>query len=453
MLQNAYPVLDNDGGSQVIALYGTPGLKELLDLNNLSEARGVIVFDNYLYVVCGKNVYKVDIYWNSTTLTGVLRTDSGKVYIEKNNTQILIVDRKFGYYYEPYVVDVEGEDNIKGIEDLDVIQPTTATYQDGYGVVTAYNSESIWISGLDDFSSWNILDFTSAEGFPDLAYRVLSDHREVWVFGGETTEVLYNSGNPEFPIERVPGGYIEKGIKAPASAAKVDNSVFWLDNNSQVLRADGYRPRVISTRQIEYQMAQMKDKFDARAYTYIQEGHTFYELFFPSDGKKFVYDASTNFWHTRASGNNDKRHRGNCYALFNNKRVVGDFENGKLYEYDLNTYQDNGEARRFIRRAQVVHADRVRIVHNKLELEFESGTGLTTGQGSDPQAMLRWSDDGGHTWSNEKWADIGQIGEYRHRVIWRRLGQSRNRIYEVVISDPVKVVIISAILDAVPGTS
>jgi hypothetical protein len=61
--------------------------------------------------------------------------------------------------------------------------------------------------------------------------------------------------------------------------------------------------------------------------------------------------------------------------------------------------------------------------------------------------MLRWSDDGGHTWSNEHWKSMGQIGQYGKRVIWRRLGMTtkiRDRVYEVSGTDPVKIAIMGA---------
>jgi hypothetical protein len=61
-----------------------------------------------------------------------------------------------------------------------------------------------------------------------------------------------------------------------------------------------------------------------------------------------------------------------------------------------------------------------------------------------PQAMLRWSNDGGSTWSNEYWVSVGQLGKYKNRAIWRRLGMARDRIFEVSVSDPVNFVIISA---------
>jgi hypothetical protein len=70
--------------------------------------------------------------------------------------------------------------------------------------------------------------------------------------------------------------------------------------------------------------------------------------------------------------------------------------------------------------------------------------------------MLRWSDDGGHTWSNEHWASMGKIGEYGKRVIWRRLGMTtklRDRVYEISGSDPVKIAIMGAELSATPTSA
>ncbi len=77
---------------------------------------------------------------------------------------------------------------------------------------------------------------------------------------------------------------------------------------------------------------------------------------------------------------------------------------------------------------------------------------LTT-VGALPRVMLRWSDDGGHTWSNEHWREMGRIGEHSHRVIWRRLGMTlklRDRVYEVSGTDPVKIALLGAELQLSP---
>ena len=79
--------------------------------------------------------------------------------------------------------------------------------------------------------------------------------------------------------------------------------------------------------------------------------------------------------------------------------------------------------------------------------------GLNTGQGDDPQVMLRWSDDGGHTWSYEHWKSMGKIGQYGFRTIWRRLGMTtkiRDRVYELSMTDPVKIAIMGAELYVTP---
>jgi hypothetical protein len=131
--------------------------------------------------------------------------------------------------------------------------------------------------------------------------------------------------------------------------------------------------------------------------------------------------------------------------------LVGDYENGKVYSIENAIYTEDGTTIRRLRRAPHLVADFQREYFDELQIQFQPGVGLNDGQGSDPQAMLRWSNDGGSTWSNEHWTTIGKIGRYTNRAIWRRLGFARDRIFEVAISDPVKAVIISANLKSSVG--
>lgn len=444
---NFYPVLDQEGGKSVSALYGTPGLKLFRNLNKAAPVRGLHVMDDKLYAVCGNTLYEIPKNAPLEAKSSTLDTLTGHVWMADNGTQLMIVDGSYGYIYQ--------SGTLTKISDTDFPTPSSLTYQDGYFIVTKADSDEIYISALNDGTSWAALDFASAEGKPDDATAVLSDHRELWIFGDETTEVFYNSGDSDFPFERIQGAFIEAGIGAPASPAKGDNTVFWLDQYGRVLRAEGYTPRVVSTRQIEYQISRYSTISDAIGYVYTQEGHVFYVLTFPTANATWVYDITTGFWHERRSyqegSYTDGRHRSNCYAFFDNKPIVGDYVNGKLYELDLDTYTDDGNTIKSIRAAQTIHNDRKFIFFHSLEIEFEAGVGLATGQGSDPQAILDWSDDGGHTWSNEHWRSMGKIGEYTKRAIWRRLGRSRNRIFRVTITDPVKRVIIGAHLEATTG--
>jgi len=164
------------------------------------------------------------------------------------------------------------------------------------------------------------------------------------------------------------------------------------------------------------------------------------------------YDAATQAWHERAGFSNGDftRHRSNCQMAFNNKVVVGDFENGNIYAFDLDDFSDNGSIQKWLRSWRALPTGQnnlKRTTQHSLQLDCESGVGLNLGQGSDPQVMLRFSDDGGHTWSNEHWKSMGKIGEYYKRVIWRRLGMTtklRDRVYEVSATDPVKIAIMGA---------
>jgi Neuraminidase (sialidase) len=141
---------------------------------------------------------------------------------------------------------------------------------------------------------------------------------------------------------------------------------------------------------------------------------------------------------------------------FNNKVVVGDFENGNIYSFDLEDYSDNGQIQKWLRTWRALPPGQnnlKRTAQHSLQLDIQAGTGLNLGQGSDPEIMLRWSDDGGHTWSNEHWVKMGKIGEYYKRVIWRRLGitlKLRDRVYEVSGTDPVKIAIMGAELIVSP---
>jgi len=126
---------------------------------------------------------------------------------------------------------------------------------------------------------------------------------------------------------------------------------------------------------------------------------------------------------------------------------------------DLNTYADNDQVQKWLRSWRAIPPGEnqlARTTHHNLQLDIESGVGLNAGQGSDPQVMLRWSDDGGHTWSNEHWVSIGRIGEYYTRAIWRRLGMTlklRDRVYEISMTDPVKTAIMGAELQISRMTS
>ena len=452
---NLFPELVPEGGKEPAFLQRAPGLTELVTLGlGTGAVRGLWTFGGFLYAVCGDKLYKLDTSYTATELGTIAGT--GQVSMSDNGTQLFIAADPDGYIYNATT------NVFAPISDPDFTGAGTVTYLDGYFVFNEPGSQLIWVTQLLDGTSVDPLDFASAEGSPDGVVSIIADHRELWVFGTNSVEVWYNSGAADFPLQRIQGAFNEIGCAAPYSVAKLDNGLFWLAQDARghgmVYRATGYSGQRISTHAIEWQIQQYADMSDAVGYTYQQDGHSFYVLVFPNANTTWVYDVATQAWHERAGWNNGAftRHRGNCQAFFNNETVIGDFENGKLYALRLDVYSDNGAPQRWLRswRALPTGTNNLkRTAQHTLQLDCETGVGLNTGQGSDPQVMLRWSDDGGHTWSYEHWREMGKIGQFGYRTLWRRLGMTdklRDRVYEVSGTDPVKIIIMGAELDVTP---
>jgi len=447
---NLFPEIVPEAGKEAAFLNRAPGLKFLATIGS-GPIRGLWAFsssDSTAFVVSGTELYKITTAYAPTLLGTV--AGSGPVSLADNGTQLFIAANGPSYIYNN-TTNAFGQ-----ITDSDFPGAVTVCYLDGYFVFNEPNSQKLWVTALLDGTSIDPLEFASTEGSPDGLVAVASNFREVWAFGTNSIEVWYDSGATDYPLQRIQGAFNELGCAAPYSVAKMDNGMFWLgrDRRGQgmVYRANGYTGQRISTHAIEWQIQQYSDISDAIAYTYQQDGHSFYVLTFPSDNATWVYDSATQAWHERAGWSNGlfTRHRSNCQMAFNNKIVVGDFENGNIYAFDLEDYSDNNQIQRWLRSWRALPTGQnnlTRTVHHSLQLDCETGVGLNLGQGSDPQVMLRWSDDAGHTWSNEHWSPVGKIGVYYNRVLWRRLGMSvklRDRVYEVSGTDPVKTVIMGA---------
>jgi hypothetical protein len=484
---NLFPEVIPEGGKEPGFLNRAPGLRKLATIGT-GPIRGMWKLGSYAYVVSGDELYKIDTSYTATLLGGISGT--GPVSMADNGTQLFIAANPAGYIYN------SSTDVFQQITDPDYPGAVKVGYLDGYFVFNEPNSQRLWITSLLDGLAIDPLEFASAEGNPDDIVSLIIDHREVWIFGADSVEVWYDSGATDFPLQRIQGAYNEIGCAAPYSVAKLDNGLFWLGADARgqgiVYRANGYTGQRVSTHAIEYAIAQYGDISDAIGYTYQQEGHAFYVLVFPTANATWVYDVSTSAWHERASFVNGsfRRHRGNCQLSFNNEIIVGDFNDGRIYALDLYTYRDDDLEQRWLRSWRALPTGQnnlKRTNQHNLQLDCETGVGLNgldaddiaylvteagdfittelgspiilesgsilATQGVDPQVMLRWSDDGGHTWSNEYWRSMGRIGEYGTRVIWRRLGMTtklRDRVYEVSGTDAVKIAIMGAELYVTP---
>jgi hypothetical protein len=335
------------------------------------------------------------------------------------------------------------------------------------------------------------------DGAPDDLVALIVDHREIYLMGEISSEVWTDVGAVPFPFQRIPGTSTQHGIAAPFSLARLGNSFAYVSRNNrgqaQIMQMKGYLPERISTHAVENTLANQYVA-DAISWTYQLEGHEVFVVTFPTLNLTWAYDIATQMWHKwlyTAPDNTYQRHRGNCCANFQGMVLVGDYENGKIYELSRTNYTDDGQNVRRLRRAPHLVTDFQRQYFDELQIQFQPGVGTTglsrntvvqqtnnpdpyyiypeatltigpfdvftignaTGvvispTTTNPQAMLRWSNDGGSTWSKEYWVQIGGLGKYQNRAIWRRLGMARDRVFEVSITDPVNAVIVSANLKA-----
>ena len=447
---NWYPEINGLGERSEMVLYPRPGLK-LFTATGDAEVRGGEVFPvsgGDLYTVTGSELKKVTTA-GAVSSIGTLSTTDGLVSMAAGRDQLVIVDGPNGYTYDGTT--------FARITDADFPGGTHVVWFDGYCVVnnqTTASNDQFHISSIDDATTWNALDFATAEKKPDKLMAHVDRYRELWFIGAESSEVWYNSGNADFPLQPIQAAFSEWGTVAAFSVTRADNAILWLSRNKDgqamvVMVAMGWTPQRVSTHAVEEAIQGYATISDARAYTFQQRGHTFYVINFPSVPATWVFDLATNLWHEWATLDGSQ-FRGQVHAFFNGKQYVGDFQDGNILELDLNTYTDNGKKFPCIRESQFIHAEKRRLFHRALEVDFEHGVG--NADATDPQVMLQWSDDGGRTWSNEYWRKIGKIGEYDARAIWRQLGSARERTYRIMVTDPVKRVLIGAYLQADAGT-
>lgn len=451
---NIYPEMGQATSKSPAMLVGTPG-KRLWTTLAGGAMRGMLRFNSGRAIaVCGANVYSLDVN-GVATLVGTADALTTPVSMASNGTVVVIVTGPNGYTFDT------GTGVFGSLSSPAFIGADTVQFIDGYFALNKTGTGQFQITQLYG-TSIDGLDFATAEGAPDLLLSLLADHRELWLFGETSTEVFFNSGNVDFPFERINGAFIEQGCAAKLSPAKMDNTVYWLTSDERgygtVQRAQGYSPQRVSTHAVEYAISQMSRIDDAVAYTYQQEGHSFYVLNFPTAQQTWVFDASTNLWHQRAwrdpATSTLKQDRAICQMAFAGETLVGDNANGNIYVLDLDYFTDNGDPIARVRAcAHLADPDYRYQFFASLQVDMQTGVGLTTGQGSDPKAMLQWSDDGGYSWSNELWSSIGKIGERRTRVKWRRLGRSRDRVFRVTITDPIRVIMVGASAQASLGSS
>jgi len=442
------------GGSTAqgrVNYFGTPGL--LLFATIPTPTRGSIQINGRAFFVGGTSF--VEVFANGTQTTrGPVVNDGKAVSMAASNIQILIVSAGHAYCFTLATNTL-----------VDITAAVTANI--GNPVQVQY-SHTVFIASdaANKFCCSNFLDgvtwpglTTSALG--DIADNIVSTmvvHGELWIWGNRHALVYQDTGSDEI-FDVIEGTQLEIGSAATFGPALVDNVPFWVSEDDRggrmAWRANGYTPQRISTHAVEVDLSSYAEISGLVSYSYQDGGHLFWVLYIPGSKWSWVFDVSENLWHKRAAwaSANWQAHWSWNHVYAFGKHLVGDWKTGNIYQFDAGTRTDNGNVLKPLRRAPTIIDEMNWVTHRSLTIDIQTGLGpqppLLDGNYNPraPQCMLRWSDDRGSTWSNEHVADMGMAGEFQVRVIYRRLGRSRYRVYEWSMTDPVPVCIVDAYLD------
>ncbi len=462
-LINMYLEKVPDKGKFKVVAYPAPGLT-LFSTTGESVIRALYETGGVLYCVASNKFGSINSGGTFSQIGSNLSTSTGFAKIvsiaggSNTNNQLLIIDGTNGYHYN-----IDTATATFPISDADFPQTCIdVTTQDDYGMVARLDSISWNLSNTSDLLNWDALDFASKISKPDKIVAIKSLQKKLWLLGQDTTEVWYNSGNADFPFEAIQDVFIHEGCAARDSVAigsetspffsdkKTGGMIFLAKNKNggyHIIRMLSFVPDVLSSSSIDYQIGQMSTVSDAFAYIYNIDGHEMYEITFPTAAKTFTCDLVTGKWFQRQSYVSAAytRFLGNCSAFAYGKRMIGDYNSGKVYYLDSTGYTENSVA---IKRQIVtpfMYYEGKRVILNELRIDVE------TGVGSNKTFTLEKTFDNGSTWTTVDTITIPQKGG---RIKINRLGSSREGIaFRITCTDNCNFCILGFVADFDIGVS
>ncbi len=446
-LKNCFLETQPQGAKSQVPIFAAPGLNAWCTLPTF-PVRGMWNFRGRLYAVAGDSLYRINSAGGYKFLgSGISGT--GVVSMSDNGTQLVVVNGVEGYL-------VDDMDVFQQIIDPNFYSASTVLFFDNYFVYDRKGTNEFFLSALNDGLSYNGLDFASAEAQPGFLTAVAQNLQLLFLFAQNHIEMWYDAGLPSFPFQRYAGGVIERGCSSPYSIVLQDDAIFFLGNDHIFYRLQGNVPIRISTHAIESAIQGYAKISDAFCFTYTIEGHKMVVLTFPSVPHTWVYDISTKLWHERESlDENDVsigRWRGNCAVNVYDDVYIGDSVTGVIGKMDWNTNTEYGNTIQVLMTSNTLHYDRLPIFIGRLETDMQSGFGLNTGLGSEPEVYLQWSKDGGETWSKlQPSRSLGKVGEYVTRQRWLNIGRGYQFTFRLIMSDSVKRALIGTHSDVAVG--
>ena len=430
-------------------LFGAPGIDPFSIAGGL-PCRGSWLFNGKAYFVSGTTLYAVDQFGSATQVgTGIAGTDI--VGMSDNGQQLCIVNGVNGWIY------VDTTNTFTLITDPAFFSANTVTFMDGFFIFDRKGTNEFFLSNLYDGLTYNALAFATAEAQPGFVTATAQNLQLLFIFCTGHIELWYDAGTAPMPFARYAGSVLNYGCVSPRTIVSQDGALFFLGADHIFYRLQANVPIRISSHPIEHLIEIDGDITTAECSTLSIEGHKLVFLTLPSSNITVCYDISTGKWHDRDSVNANflslGRYRARTALAAYDGVLLGDAFDGRIGMLNWQTYTEYGLPMRGLIHSANQHNDRRRIFCSRFELDVEAGVGLTTGQGSDPQIMLRRSIDGGRTYTQaEQWRGMGRQGDYTKRLRWLRQGQGRQMMWQLVVTDPVPRTIIQAHADITVGT-
>ena len=416
-LINLYVQIEEQGSKTNHVLLNTSGVEEILTLPY--TIYGVYEFLNKIYVATSNFLYEV----NGTIATSIGAVSFSKKVVFSDNGIDLMMVAENGYAYTPSTSTLKDMSTEEGWYPSD-----TVAYMDGYFIFNRTGTGQFFISKLYS-TEIDPIDWASGESAPDDTVGVIVTSRQLWVVGERTIETWYDSGDPDFPFTRVSGAVSDIGCANHQTLAKIRTSILFVGIDNKVYMTNGYTPTAISTPAVELNIIDA-NRATLSAFTYTENGSWFYVLHIDSN-TTLVYDPDTAQWHKRSS-NGAKWLINGAINIYDSGAVVG-YSGNDFHTISINNLTENGVN---IRREAITlpinkTVNRIRV--HEILLDIEGGFDI------EATVALQLSKDSGKTWENKNYATTGAIGEYKRRVKWLRLGQTRDAIIKIVISDAIPI--------------
>lgn len=324
-----------------------------------------------------------------------------------------------------------------------------AVYMDGYTIYADLGSTSFYVSSLDDPTTINALDFTTADAIGGTIVGLATIGRELFVVKTGSIETYYNAGGNGFPYVRSSPGFIETScwpredagtdtLKGVNAIQAFGGALYWLSHDMIVYEMRGYSVRRISTPAIEKYLSENYRLIQRTAFgtAYNIDGVGYYSITFDGGNElALVYNINAGLWHRHTSSLASADFI--THAVLTDVGITVAIENssadtGTIYTLDPGGSNDTGASSQVSRTMTLPQLDygstRAFMPEIMLDMEKPATSGTIT---------LSWSDDGGSNYTD----GVTNSGA-NARTRWQRLGSfyQRNLRFDFSIDSKIAIV-------------